>query len=373
MCKTLPPRRARSSSRAATEVRPHPAVSTNSNPGTLAWPPASDLARSPTARRAAREEPGKRLRRGSLAHPAILPCAGALAACCLLGLTGRLDSVTAAATALGLGPVLASLWPALTRLRIAEREALQRAAGAERDAEALRSANRELEDFVRSVSHDLKAPLVTTTGFLAMAQSDLASGNAAGAADLIDRTAASASRMDRMISDLLELSRAGETARSSSAVGLDEEVDQVLQDFAPRLGLECAEITVRGPLGWVAGDAVRVRQVVANLVSNALKYGGRDGGVRVEIWTEASDDGVQLLVADHGTGIPRPDRERIFELFERLPRDAAGPVEGTGVGLAIVRRAMEAMGGSVALRMTAGGGATFALHFAAIEAAAIAA
>jgi signal transduction histidine kinase len=121
-----------------------------------------------------------------------------------------------------------------------------------------------------------------------------------------------------------------------------------------------AQVGVRDPLPAVVGHHTTLVQVVANLLANAIKYAAPGAQPRVQIWAEAPDQRVRLWVEDHGIGIAPEHHERIFRAFERLHDEQVYP--GTGIGLAIVRKGIERMGGRVGLESTPGQGSRFWLE-----------
>ncbi|WP_420456979.1 PAS domain-containing protein [Rubrivirga sp.] len=208
--------------------------------------------------------------------------------------------------------------------------------------EALRQKNAEMERFAYTVSHDLKSPLVTITGFLGLLQGHLAAGRAEKAEQALARVLGAADRMGRLIEDLLVLSRSGRTSGDPAPVDLDAVAGRLADEMAVRAEKAGGAVEVRGPLGVLLADRQRVEEALENLLANAVRYGLGGGGSRVVVRSEpAPSGGLRLVVEDDGPGVPEAYRDRVFDLFQRL--DTEG--EGTGVGLAVVARVMEVMGG----------------------------
>jgi len=221
----------------------------------------------------------------------------------------------------------------------------------------LEAKNVELERFTYTVSHDLKSPLVTIQGFLGLLRRDVEAGDAERAAHDAGRIESAAGRMGTLLDELLELSRIGRVVHPEEPVPLDELVHETVQLLAGPIVARAAEVLVvdrRMPV--VFGDRVRILEVFQNLIENALKFMGEQPEPRIEIGAEARGDQVLCTVRDNGVGIEAEYLEKVFGLFERLTPE----VEGTGVGLAIVRRIVELHGGRIWVESEgAGRGAAF--------------
>ncbi len=230
--------------------------------------------------------------------------------------------------------------------------------------EALRQKNAEMERFAYTVSHDLKSPLVTVTGFLGLLKTHVEAGRTDKALGAADRALGAAERMGRLIEDLLLLSRAGRTTGDPTVVDLDRLADRLAGDLRVRVKAAGGVVEVDHPLGRVFADEQRIDEALENLLANAVHYGLGGGGARVRLRSErARDGGLCVIVEDDGPGIPEAYRERVFDLFQRLETGGTG----TGVGLAVVARVMEVHGGTAWVE-SAGGppgheGARFVLQF----------
>ncbi|PAP75899.1 PAS domain S-box protein [Rubrivirga marina] len=230
--------------------------------------------------------------------------------------------------------------------------------------ETLRQKNAEMEQFAYTISHDLKSPLVTITGFLGVLKGQVQAGQAERALASAERVLGAADRMGRLIEDLLHLSRAGRVLGDPVPVDLDALVGGLAEAFGRRVQEAGGALDVVGPLGRLLADERRVGEVVENLLANAVRYGLGGGGTRIVVRSEpARGGGLRLVVEDDGPGVPESYRRKVFELFQRL--DGGG--EGTGIGLALVARILEVMGGRAFVE-SAGGppgreGARFVLQF----------
>ncbi len=206
----------------------------------------------------------------------------------------------------------------------------------------LEAQNAQLERFTYTVSHDLKTPLVTIQGFVGLLGKDLAEGSSRAEHDL-DKIRAAASRMAGLLDDLLELSRIGRVVGTPEEVALGELAREAVDLLAERIAERGIEVTVAEDLPVVSADRLRLQEVFQNLVENAVKFTGDQERPRIEIGVRRDDGDSVYFVRDNGLGIAAPYREKVFGLFERL--DAAA--EGTGIGLAVVKRIVEIHGGRI--------------------------
>lgn len=216
----------------------------------------------------------------------------------------------------------------------------------------LQRSNASLQHFAGQVSHDLKNPLTGVLGFVAMLADIDAVVADPTAKRCIDRALSSATRMWRMIEDVLSHAAVG--GRPSFApVDLGALVQQVVDDVGTAIAAARATVDV-GPLPVAYGDATQLRVLVQNLLSNALKFRDRDRGCHVTVTGEETPDGWTIAVADNGVGIPAEDRPRVLEMFTRLRTD----VEGSGIGLATCQRIVQAHDATLVIDETPGGGTT---------------
>ncbi|MCL4845011.1 MAG: PAS domain-containing sensor histidine kinase [Acidobacteria bacterium] len=221
----------------------------------------------------------------------------------------------------------------------------------------LEARQAELERFTYAVSHDLKSPLVTIKGFLGFLERDLARGDTARVATDLDHIRSAASTMDRLLEDLLQLSRVGRVVHRPGEFDPAEVAREAVTAVAGRLTERSVRVHVPEHLPTVVADRHRVLEVFQNLVENAAKYAA--DGADPQVWISADVDGtfVRFRVRDNGPGIDPAYHERVFGLFTKLDRDS----EGSGIGLAIVKRIVETHGGRVWVESTGtpGGGTVF--------------
>jgi PAS domain S-box-containing protein len=226
---------------------------------------------------------------------------------------------------------------------------------ARRTAE-LEAANKELEAFSYSVSHDLRAPLRAICGFAAIVVEDHGSRLPAEGRNYLERVRKGGERMGELIDDLLLFSRLSRQPLERRQVPMARLVAEVLEELHPNADNHPVEIRV-GELASSPGDPALLKQVWINLVSNALKYTrGRQPAI-VEIGGERQNGGIIYFVRDNGVGFDMQYADKLFGVFQRLHR--ADEFEGTGVGLAIVERIIHRHGGRVWAEAAPDRGATF--------------
>ena len=224
------------------------------------------------------------------------------------------------------------------------------------DATRDRAEKRMLENFAGVVAHDLKGPLTGVLSWSEMAREQLEQlddpAAARSARDSLARIHRSAMQMNQLITDLLDYTLAGSAALHVVDQSLDDVVDQVVADLQDTPGE--TPLVEHGQLGHVLADALLTRQLVTNLLGNAVKY--VDPGTRPHVTLEAvrRGDQLQVRVTDNGVGIPSSERARVFDSFFRSST-TTGAYPGTGLGLAICARAVERHGGTISAREGRGG------------------
>lgn len=222
--------------------------------------------------------------------------------------------------------------------------------------EELETKNAELERFTYTVSHDLKSPLVTITGFLGYLEQDALAGNTAKIKNNMNRISGAARKMQDLLNDLLELSRIGRLMNTPEDIPFAEVVHEAVDRVHGRLDEIQATVEIQRDLPVVSGDRIRLVEVVQNLIDNAAKYSNPASRSRIEIGTTTdAQNAVVFYVRDNGIGIAPKYHENIFGLFNKLNATS----EGTGIGLTLVKRIIEVHGGRIWVESEAGKGATF--------------
>jgi PAS domain S-box-containing protein len=227
---------------------------------------------------------------------------------------------------------------------------------AERTAQ-LKSANSELDRFAYSVSHDLRAPLRAMQGFSQALLEDYAGELDPSGQDYARRINSASERMDRLIQDLLAYSRISREEMALQPVSLEQTVAEAMAHLEGDFQARQAQVRVEPPLPEVQAHRATLLQTVANLVSNAIKFTAPGVQPQVRLWAEDRGERVRLWVEDNGLGIAPEHQERIFRIFERLHGIEAYP--GTGIGLAIVKKGVERMGGQIGVESELGQGSRF--------------
>lgn len=243
----------------------------------------------------------------------------------------------------------------LIRHDITERRRV--AAELQRRGELLEAANKELEAFSYSISHDLRAPLRHIDGYAALLEKSASESLNDKARRYLSTISESAKQMGQLIDDLLVFSRMGRQEMLRTAVNLDQLVKNVLHDLRHDLQGRSISWTI-GPLSRIQGDPAMLRQVFANLIGNAIKFTGTRPLARIEIGCDRSNPHETVVfVRDNGVGFDMQYAAKLFGVFQRLHR--ADEFEGTGIGLANVRRIIHRHGGRTWAEGALDKGATF--------------
>jgi signal transduction histidine kinase len=222
----------------------------------------------------------------------------------------------------------------------------------------LEEANHELEAYAETISHDLRTPVRAIGGFAEALAEDLEGQLGAEQRDYLARISRAAERLDRLVGDILRYSRLAHQRVPLQAAALDEAVNAAIDQHHGEIAATGARVEVERPLPEVLGDRAALSLVIENLLSNALKFTAPGPAPEVRIRAETRPGGmVRLWVEDRGIGVTPAERDRIFRPFERLHGREAYP--GTGIGLAIVRRVAERIGGSCGAEPRPGGGSRF--------------
>jgi signal transduction histidine kinase len=220
----------------------------------------------------------------------------------------------------------------------------------------LRQREAELVGFAGVVAHDLRSPLARITGFAEFLREEAAPRLEPVHRDFLERLYAGAQRMQALIDDLLDYATADNRELHTAAVDLAALVDDVWREQASAAGHAQPTLVV-GPLPVVDGDPTLLRQVLDNLIGNAVKYTAYGDDPYVGLSCHRVGGGWRIEVVDHGIGVPEDQRATVFTAFTRAGGSERYP--GTGLGLAIVHRIVERHGGLVGVEANPGGGSRF--------------
>jgi len=241
----------------------------------------------------------------------------------------------------------------------AENELLKHKKKLESLLSELSDKNTELETFVYTVSHDLKTPIVTIEGFVGALKEDFGHRLSEDAKTYLKYMSDASQKMEDLINDLLELSSVGRIPEKKKNLPFSIIIKAALNILKPQLQEKNIEIHIQKDFPVVFGDEKRYIQLMENLLSNAVKYIGQDNKTpRIEVGVQKQDNQNVFFVRDNGIGIKEKYFDKIFQLFQRLPSSKKHG-EGTGIGLAIVKRIIELNGGKIWLKSKPGKGSTF--------------
>lgn len=224
----------------------------------------------------------------------------------------------------------------------------------------LEESNQALETFCYSVAHDLRAPLRSIQGFVTIL-GELSNGCPAQDEMLqyVERARSAASRMDRMIVDLLAYGRVSHADTPMAWVDVRSELNRIAAEFDDEIRRKHAVVEVQAEEGRVWTSRVLLAQIVTNLLSNALKFVCEGKPPHVTVRARATSRGLRIEVQDRGIGIDLTYRNKMFKVFEKLHSE---PFPGTGIGLAIVQKAAERLGGQITVESEPGKGSCFILE-----------
>ena len=253
-------------------------------------------------------------------------------------------------------PVEISLSPLATREGMLVSTAIRDITERKRRDEEIRKLNQELEAFSYSVSHDLRAPLRAIDGYCRMLLEDHAKGLDGEGRRLLDVVVSSTRRMGQLIDDLLEFSRLGRTALRISRLDVSELVQEALRELAEDLAKRRIEMKVSS-LPSAFGDRTLLKQVILNLLGNAIKYTRPRELATIEVGGASDETQNTYWVKDNGVGFEMQYAQQLFGVFQRL--HSSEEFEGTGVGLALVQRIIHRHGGRLWAEGAVDRGATF--------------
>lgn len=218
---------------------------------------------------------------------------------------------------------------------------------------------RDAQDFAYMVSHDLKAPIATIRGMTIALKEDCASELDSNANETLEHILGACSRVSALVSSVIQYSGINAEKAQLSEINLNEVISEVLKDLQLQLNDTKAEIKVAA-LPIVKGDKVKIYQIMSNLIGNALKFKkpGSIPQIEIEEQTSSSNRKTKIIVRDHGIGIASDKHELIFRPFHRAHSEE---IEGTGVGLACVRKLIHKVGGKIEVQSSNDNGTEFCL------------
>jgi signal transduction histidine kinase len=244
-----------------------------------------------------------------------------------------------------------------TELQAKNQELEQEVGQRKRVAELLRARNEELKAFAYTVSHDLKAPLRGIAGYAQELDRQHRAGLGERGLWCLRQILTATRNLDRLIEDLLHYSRLDAQTPTATEIDLAAMVEAILKDRRPVIAAQRTEVTINLTATRVHAWERGLLQVLTNLIDNAIKYSRNVAQPAVRIGSEDRSDHVRITVADNGIGFDMKYHDRIFGLFNRLVRQE--DFEGTGAGLAIVKKVIEKIGGSVRAESSPGAGSVF--------------
>jgi signal transduction histidine kinase len=221
--------------------------------------------------------------------------------------------------------------------------------------QSLEEKNIDMEQFVYSVSHDLKSPLVSCKGLVGLINEDIEDGDFEEVKNSAQRLSGVTDQMSNTIDDLLTFSRLGRSPLTLSMVDMKELMEQLREQWQDQLVQQQIEMSIAPDLPAVCSELLSVRRVFDNLIGNAIKYAGDSPNATIEIGYKTEPGTVRYFVRDNGPGIEERYHQKIFGLFQRLDNSKTG----TGIGLASVAKMVRRLGGRVWVESQPGKGATF--------------
>ena len=225
---------------------------------------------------------------------------------------------------------------------------------------SIQAEKKNVEEFVYTVSHDLKAPLVSIEGYLSLLREESLNDLSDEGKYFVEKISKNVHLMRRMIQDLLELSRIGRDEPSRSLLAVGPLLQEILEEFRFQIERKKIEVVLPERFPRIQGNPRHIRLLFSNLISNAIKFLGDQPEPRIEIGWERGNSSVHYFVRDNGVGIAPRYHDQIFRLFYRPKMSGE---EGSGVGLAIVKKIVEEHGGTVCVDSEEGKGATFVVSF----------
>lgn len=247
-------------------------------------------------------------------------------------------------------------WSLETRDKFLRREVEKRTAELQLINQELVNKGKEIESFIHIVSHDLKAPLVSIQGFANILKTELASALQGQSLDYFNRIINNAKQMSELLQDLLEFSRVGRIEDEKEEVDMGSLFREILMELKPEIDRKKIETVKADSFPNIWGSRKRIYQVFSNLIGNCVKYCSKVSP-KIELSVQENGNYYEFAVKDNGIGIPKEVHGKVFQIFERFHPKVS--VEGTGVGLSIVKKIVEVNRGHVRFVSGEGEGTTF--------------
>jgi|GEM_PF-1225381 len=251
-------------------------------------------------------------------------------------------------------------WNVSTRTRMLQVLVEKRTAELIQKNEQLKTKGEEVENFIYTISHDLKSPIVSIQGFTSILKEEFGKSLGDTGMSYIDRVLQNTMKMHHLIQDLLELSRIGRVEEQMDTVETAKLVNEIVGEHRTEIDRKHLKVVVQTQMPIVSFPKIRMHQVFDNLITNAIKYS--DDNKIPEIIIETNGDSTQdnfyhFVVRDNGIGIDKEYHEKIFQIFQRVHVDRN--IEGTGIGLSIVKKIIEKYGGKIDVFSESGKGSKF--------------
>ncbi len=250
-------------------------------------------------------------------------------------------------------------WSLETRRVILEKEVEWRTHDIQAKNKELLKKNEEIENFIHIISHDLKAPIVSIQGFASILKTELGNALQGVNLDYFNRIQANAQQMSTLIIDLLEFSRVGRIEDDKEMVDTTALFKEITEELKPEIDKRHIKVQLADQFPALWGSRKRLSQVFTNLIGNAVKYMGpaSDPSIEIGYSDKNGSDLCTIWIKDNGIGIKKEFQEKIFQIFQRAPTQLK--VEGTGIGLSIVKKIVELNGGRVWVESEEGKGSQF--------------
>src|SRR5688572_27434101 len=218
-----------------------------------------------------------------------------------------------------------------------------------------------MQTFTYSIAHDLRGPLRALMGFSTVMVQEYSAKLDENGRSLLRHITDASQRMDRLLNDLLAYGRLTHVEVTAVPISIESSLAHVMEELNPHIRERHAVVQVQGRMPSVIANPALLNQILLNLLDNALKFVPPERNPQITIKATREEDRVRISIIDNGIGIAPAYDGKIFDLFARLHKSTAYP--GTGIGLAVVKKAMERVGGKVGVESTPGEGSCFWLEF----------